>query len=142
MVCRVSESGVVKMSEFLRPAVQGFAKEMEKRLRANDHKGGWDKCDDGYLVWMLRSNFEELSELIFQESKDVQRITKEAVDIANFAMMIADNAKVKIQTSELEGQPSSSEILRMHMDGTLCQRCGVYLGEAVGRPKMCKGCER
>lgn len=76
-----------------REQVQWFAEEMEKVLRNNDHKGGWDKYDDGYLVWMLRNNLAELTELIFQESKDVQKVIKEAVDVANFAMMIADNAR-------------------------------------------------
>lgn len=61
-------------------------------LLDNDHKVGWDKCDDGYLIWMLSDNLIKLSELTCQESKDLQKVIKEAVDIANYAMMIADNA--------------------------------------------------
>jgi len=76
-----------------REQVQWFSKEMEKELLDNDHKGGWDKCDDGYLTWMLKSNLIKLSELIFQEPKDVQKVIKEATDVANYAMMIADNLR-------------------------------------------------
>lgn len=76
-----------------REEVKWFAEEMEKVLRENDHKGGWNKCDDGYLAWMLRDNLTELCEAAFQEPKDLLKMTKSAVDIANYAMMIADNVR-------------------------------------------------
>ncbi|WP_172408248.1 hypothetical protein [Desulfosporosinus sp. FKA] len=40
-----------------------------------------------------------------------------------------------------EGQLSSETIAEMHLDGTLCESCGTYIGEAVGHPRVCKGCE-
>lgn len=76
-----------------REEVKWFAEEMEKVLQANDHKGGWDKCDDGYLAWMLRDNLGKLCEAAYQEPKNLQEISKSAVDIANYAMMIADNVR-------------------------------------------------
>lgn len=33
------------------------------------------------------------------------------------------------------------EISEMHLDGTLCERCGEYLGEPVGYPRLCEDCE-
>ena len=28
----------------------------------------------------------------------------------------------------------------MHLDGTVCECCGEYLGEAVGYPRRCSAC--
>ena len=33
------------------------------------------------------------------------------------------------------------EIAEMMLDGTLCQMCGVYLGEDDGFPVTCAGCK-
>jgi hypothetical protein len=40
-----------------------------------------------------------------------------------------------------QGQPSSSTIVEMHLDGTHCEICGEFIGEPVGHPRVCKGCE-
>jgi hypothetical protein len=32
------------------------------------------------------------------------------------------------------------EIAEMHLDGTLCERCGEYLGRPVGYPRYCRDC--
>ena len=34
------------------------------------------------------------------------------------------------------------DIAEMHIDGTLCECCGEYLGEAVGYPRYCNECKR
>ena len=34
------------------------------------------------------------------------------------------------------------EIAEAMIDGELCERCGVYLGAAVGHQRMCGGCRR
>ena len=34
------------------------------------------------------------------------------------------------------------EIAEMHLDGTLCERCGEYLGHPVGYPRYCRDCWR
>lgn len=34
------------------------------------------------------------------------------------------------------------EIAEMHLDGTLCETCGVFLdGETPGYPRCCEDCE-
>lgn len=32
------------------------------------------------------------------------------------------------------------DIADMHLDGTLCECCGVFLGDAVGYPRRCSAC--
>lgn len=71
----------------LRPEVLGFALLMEAKLRLNDHKRHWSKCADDYLFGRLKDEVEELHiALTFHH-----RVIEECVDVANFAMMIADN---------------------------------------------------
>lgn len=33
------------------------------------------------------------------------------------------------------------DISDMILDGTLCQECGAYIGDACGYPRSCGGCE-
>jgi hypothetical protein len=65
----------------MRPEVLAFAWLMEDKLRQNDHKGGWKECSFDYLMHRL---VQEQDELLKQPH------ISEAVDVANFAMMIAD----------------------------------------------------
>jgi hypothetical protein len=83
-----------------RAEVLWFAQEMEGKLRANDHKGHWDGCRFDYLSRRLAEESEELNKAILASSGQItltraeaDRIIHEAADVANFAMMIADNAK-------------------------------------------------
>lgn len=72
--------------------VKLFANAMENELRENDHKGGWQNCEMGYLRRRLRQEVEELCRAVDEgRTKD---ILSEAADVANFAMMIADNSGV------------------------------------------------
>ena len=79
---------------FVRPDVYWFANCMEEALRRNDHKGTWEHLDDWYLTRRL---LEEVGELFaaLLEGRNEGAIRDEAVDVANFAMMIADNAMTK-----------------------------------------------
>jgi NTP pyrophosphatase (non-canonical NTP hydrolase) len=65
---------------------------MESRLKKNDHKGGWHDC---FTPWLFRRLTEEVAELrreIYDKASwSENRIINEAADVANFAMMIADN---------------------------------------------------
>lgn len=72
----------------IRESVLFFAAEMDKKLRENDHKGDWLDLDLGYLQQRL---LEEVNEL-FQSIKqgDNKNSIKEAADVGNFSMMIAD----------------------------------------------------
>ena len=69
-----------------RKTVQWFARQMEAKLRENDHKGGWDDCE---LGWLLRRLGQEVGELRRALKKE-KHVVREAADVANFAMMIAD----------------------------------------------------
>ena len=69
----------------VRPAVMDFAIEMEKKLLANDHKGGWQDCTFEYLMDRLREETCELNRVMYSEDA-----VGEAADVANMAMMIAD----------------------------------------------------
>lgn len=70
----------------LRPSVQNFAEHMEKVLRENDWKGGWDDWDITYLNFRLVQEFGEYfakyDELSYTQRRD------ELADIANFCMML------------------------------------------------------
>ena len=72
----------------LRPSVWSFALLMEQRLRANDHKGGWDACEPRDL---MEGILEELDELQRCDPHD-PNIAYEAADMANYAMMYTDNS--------------------------------------------------
>ena len=83
------------MSEIeLRPEVRWFAEQMELQLQANDWKGGWHNDGTAPLYGMLREEMHELEYAMFPRwVKEAERIILEAADVANFAMMIADNVQ-------------------------------------------------
>jgi NTP pyrophosphatase (non-canonical NTP hydrolase) len=77
----------------IREEVQWFSQEMEKKLIENDHKAHWSDLPIAYLEMRLKQEVVELEEAImdFHLGKgSVDQITKEAADVGNFAMMIAD----------------------------------------------------
>lgn len=81
-----------------RPEVRAFADLMEAQLRANDHKPGWKRDHPNYdLMPRLREEADELAGAIFAWVRArrgggslADAIGREAADVANFAMMIAD----------------------------------------------------
>jgi hypothetical protein len=88
-----------------REEVQWFAKQMEKKLKENDHKTHWSQCDIQYLSVRLYEEVQELGrELWFYEQNpaphNAVNVIKECADIANFAMMIADNARQALDGGE------------------------------------------
>lgn len=88
-----ARSEVARLRETLplRPVVAWFAQQMETVLLANDHKGGWDPSDIGYLKDRLREECVELEMALDARPND--QAQREAVDVANFAMMIADSLR-------------------------------------------------
>jgi len=66
---------------------------MEKKLRENDYKKHWSNCDHQYLLNRLK---EEVTEL----EKPMWDVIEEAADVANFAMMIADNERRLLQAEK------------------------------------------
>lgn len=78
---------------YFRPEVLFMALNMEMELRNNDSKPGWksDAARDLYNRLCEESN--ELAKVLDGDAKgkvNKDRVRKEASDIANFAMMIAD----------------------------------------------------
>ncbi|MGE5593064.1 MAG: hypothetical protein ACM3X3_05225 [Betaproteobacteria bacterium] len=70
--------------------VREFAASMETKLRANCHKRNWRTCNLGYLRARLSEELAELDEAL--ADGDPYLVLGEAVDVANFAMFIADVA--------------------------------------------------
>ena len=75
-----------------------FAEQMELKLRQNDHKTDWRQEKTSRLYCLMQDEEFELRNELLKElaSSDETRIIKECADIANFAMMIADNNGKKI----------------------------------------------
>ena len=78
----------------LRPEVLAFAYLMEQKLKENDHKGGWDNCEENYLLKRLKEEAFELERVCDQVGDSPKhkrpKVGLEAADVANFAMMLAD----------------------------------------------------
>lgn len=85
-----------ELEEFrqLRESVRWFAGEMEKKLKAHDDRPGWKKDHFEVLFHRLVEEANELAECLHPvNTLGTTRLIKEAADVANFAMMLADNAK-------------------------------------------------
>ncbi len=77
----------------VRPVVGAFAHAMEARLAANDHKGGWQGEDVFWLLGRIRSERMELVDavgMLIAGKTTPEAVLREAADVANFAMMVAD----------------------------------------------------
>lgn len=94
----------------MRKQLREFAEKMEVNLKENDYKGGWEKCDYDYLLRRIKEELSELEEALVN-NRTAENIETEAADVANFAMMIADNAKRKVLPKAIDAteQPSAAE---------------------------------
>lgn len=92
----------------IRKEVKQFANRMESVLQENDYKNHWSKCSYAHLLEQLKIEVAELDTGLecFVIGQAMPRdlsgastreqygeVEKEAVDVANFAMMIADNLR-------------------------------------------------
>lgn len=99
----------------VRKEVLRFAEQMEKKLKKNDRKGGWLDEDYEYLMTCLEEEVEELRTLLdkggfyYLTKRQRNRIIGEAADVANFAMMIADNIKDDGNAGEDENMTCKGE---------------------------------
>jgi hypothetical protein len=73
----------------IRESVLRFAELMELTLRLNDYKGGWENEPPRALLKRLKDEVTELEIALDFAEYDVEK-EAECVDVANFAMMIAD----------------------------------------------------
>ena len=76
----------------VRPVVQWFAQEMERVLKQNDHKSGWQDMSLTEIMARLREESLELAIEVRRNDLNAGAIVKEAVDVANFCMFMADRA--------------------------------------------------
>lgn len=81
----------------LRPALLAFAKAMELKLQANDHKS----YQEAHVLDLFVGLYGEVCELreAITNGEPPARILDEAVDVANYAMMLFDEAN-KVPTGE------------------------------------------
>jgi len=79
---------VVMAMRECRPEVARFAREMERVLRRNDHKGGWEDCDLEYLESRLTEEIEEYKDVEPDKTYFNAIKQEEIIDVANFCMMI------------------------------------------------------
>lgn len=90
----------------VRPCVQWFARQMEAKLRANDHRGGWiDNEMQEFCFDRLDEEVKELKECQYGDDRhNPDRWASEAADVANFAMMLADMNGPRIGPAAKEEQ--------------------------------------
>lgn len=74
-----------------RKEIMWFSRQMEIVLRNNDFKGGWKHCSHRYLLASLDQERDELMLALNNPRSINEDVINECVDIANFAMMIAEN---------------------------------------------------
>jgi len=72
--------------------IEKFAKLMQEKLDENENKGGWEHCTAAFLLGRLKDETLELRKAICALAKggSPRAVSREAADVANFAMMIAD----------------------------------------------------
>ena len=76
----------------IRPEVKVFAEKMEYKLSLNDSKDHWCLVPLDRLIDGMMSEIAELLDSI-KHGDSLEEIAFEAADVANFAMMIADNVE-------------------------------------------------
>lgn len=88
----------------IRKEVLWFAHQMENKLKENDYKGGWDRCTREALLYRLDQELQELKNAIgkigkrhLKEDVVFELVIRESADVANFAMMIADNCQKRAE---------------------------------------------
>jgi len=79
----------------VRSEVEKFAQVMEEKLCKNDHKGGWEDVDSFELLRLLLKEKDELFDALRDTPFNPKDVIKECADVANFAMMIANNTERK-----------------------------------------------
>ena len=92
--CLAATADRLRVLKAVRPVVWDFAIEMERTLRDNDHKGGWEDEELEWLLEKLDNECVELRETIVDDTGIVgnQDAFHETVDVGNFAMMLADRS--------------------------------------------------
>ena len=88
----------------VRPEVQAFALAMERQLQENDgKKSHWLTLDRWHLLKRLREETTELRHALEQDCSYPEAravVLREAADVGNFAMMVADQCAALLATED------------------------------------------
>lgn len=133
-----------------RPLIRWFAEQMELKLRENDHKGGWHEDEPMALLKRVRQETKELSDAIencgppncgcreagcqhtsFFTQTTAEDVVREAADVANMAMMVADHFR--------SGGPSREQGKDEAPTRDACQRCKGARGGVPGNENIVNG---
>lgn len=138
-----------KAKDVPREEVSHFATIMEARLREHDDRPGWTGESFRYLIFRLNEELNELyacfSHPVLMDGEvepiaDPEKIIFEAADVANFAMMIADN--LRAARREPEQLPTDDDRIE-YPDDHLCDKCeGKGWIWSHGRKMPCKKCRK
>ena len=92
-------------------ALLWFAREMGLKLQVNDWKEPWDCETDVSLLLQLRGELRELTAAIRADNH--MAVIEEAADVANYAMMLADNHRTILadiaSDAPLQAAPTEGE---------------------------------
>lgn len=77
----------------LRPEVQRFAHALERRLRRNDHKSGWEYMSVRECLDRADDEREELEQELVQPTVNVRAARREIEDAANFLLFAWHNVE-------------------------------------------------
>lgn len=118
-----------------RPEVVAFADAMERKLRANDWKGGWKDFAPGALMDRVREEFGEAQRAYLAYPRDTdeyrQNLLDESADVANMLMMVCDVVgAIATPLQEPQTPAQGAEVSPLYAEGV----CGVLKGVA----QICK----
>jgi NTP pyrophosphatase (non-canonical NTP hydrolase) len=117
-----AEAAAAQMRAALRPVLWSFALRMEAELRRNDHKGGWGNDAPESLLRRLRDEVRELHDAMRQGTRGNDCVAKEAADVANFAMMLADlSGRLESQTFDASAGWLSPEAAAAQADARVVE---------------------
>jgi len=99
----------VAETKHVRPQVTWLAVLMEMKLQANDHKRHFRELDVPHIFRCLNEEVSELEQALAVLQADHSRanevdVAMEAVDVANFAMMLVDRAFTRIAEIQAKGE--------------------------------------
>ena len=83
----------------IRSEVKTFAEFMEVSLKLNDYKGGWRNKTPDWLMSRLKDEVQDLQAALDFALYNEEKIG-ECVDVANYAMMIADVLSLRREDAE------------------------------------------
>lgn len=86
-----------------KPTLEWFKGKMDEKLSENTDKSHWR---DEQASWLYCALMTEIGEYVRAWTlHDHEEMIREAADIANFAMMLADKSRIVLQGNRTEPKP-------------------------------------